>query len=33
LTIVEKKWVANFIANKLSEVLFKKVGGVLEARI
>jgi hypothetical protein len=33
LTIVEKKRVANFIANKLSEILFEKVGGVLEARI
>ncbi|MBX5329097.1 MAG: hypothetical protein QHH18_04885 [Candidatus Bathyarchaeota archaeon] len=33
LTVVEKKRIANFIANKLSEILFKKVGGVLEARI
>jgi hypothetical protein len=33
LTIVEKKRMANFIANKLSEILFEKVGGVLEARI
>ena len=33
LTIVEKKRTANFIANKLSEILFEKVGGVLEARI
>ena len=33
LTIVEKKRVANFIANKLSEVLFEKTGEVLEARI
>jgi len=33
LTVVEKKHVANFIANKLSEILFEKVGGVLEARI
>jgi hypothetical protein len=33
LTIVEKKRLANFIANKLSEILFEKVGGVLEARI
>jgi len=33
LTIVEKKRVANFIANKLSEILFEKVGGILEARI
>jgi len=33
LTVVEKKSVANFIANKLSEILFEKVGGILEARI
>lgn len=33
LTVVEKKRVANFVANKLSEVLFEKVGGILEARI
>jgi len=33
LTIVEKKRLANFIANKLSEVLFEKMGGILEARI
>jgi hypothetical protein len=33
LTVVEKKRVANFIANKLSEVLFEKVGGIVEARI
>ena len=33
LTIVEKKRVANFVANKLSEILFDKVGGVVEARI
>jgi hypothetical protein len=33
LTIVEKKRLANFIANKLSEVIFEKAGGVLEARI
>jgi hypothetical protein len=33
LTIVEKKRVANFIANKLSEILFEKVGGIVEARI
>jgi hypothetical protein len=33
LTIVEKKRVANFIANKLSELLFDKVGGIVEARI
>ena len=33
LTVVEKKRVANFVANKLSEILFEKVGGILEARI
>lgn len=33
LTIVEKKRLANFIANKLSEILFEKVGGIVEARI
>jgi hypothetical protein len=33
LTIVEKKRVANFIANKLSEILFDKVDGIVEARI
>jgi hypothetical protein len=33
LTVVEKKRIANFIANKLSEILFEKVGGALEARI
>jgi hypothetical protein len=33
LVVVEKKRVANFIANKLSEILFEKVGGILEARI
>ena len=33
LTIVEKKRVANFVANKLSEILFNKVGGIVETRI
>jgi hypothetical protein len=33
LTVVEKKRLADFIANKLSEILFEKMGGVLEARI
>lgn len=33
LTIVEKKRLANFIANKLSETMFEKIGGVLEAKI
>ncbi len=33
LTVVEKKRLANFIANKLSEIIFDRVGGVVEARI
>jgi hypothetical protein len=33
LTVVEKKRVANFIANKLSEILFEKIGSIVEARI
>jgi len=33
LTVVEKKRIANFIANKLSEILFEKMGGIVEARI
>jgi hypothetical protein len=33
LVIIQKKSVANFVANKLSELLVGKVGGVLEARI
>jgi len=33
LTVVEKKRLANFIANKLSEIVFEKVGGIVEARI
>jgi hypothetical protein len=33
LTVVEKKRVANFIANKLSAILFEKIGGIVEARI
>ena len=33
LVIVEKKRVANFIANKLSEILFDEVGSIVEARI
>jgi len=33
LAVVEKKRLANFIANKLSEVLFEKMGGILKARI
>jgi hypothetical protein len=33
LAVVEKKRVANFIANKLSEILFEKVAGILEAKI
>jgi len=33
LTVVEKKRLANFIANKISETVFEKVGGIVEARI
>jgi hypothetical protein len=33
LTVVEKKRLANFIANKLSEILFEKAGIIVEARI
>jgi hypothetical protein len=33
LTVVEKKRLANFIANKLSELLYGKVGHIVEARI
>lgn len=33
LTVVEKKRIANFIANKLSEILFEKMGIIVEARI
>jgi len=33
LTVVEKKRIANFIANKLSETIFGKVGNIVEARI
>jgi hypothetical protein len=33
LTVVEKKRLANFIANKLSEVIYEKVGGIQVARI
>ncbi len=33
LTVVEKKAIANFIANKLSEIIYEKIGGILEARI
>jgi hypothetical protein len=33
LTVVEKKRLANFIANKLSEILFEKMGNIVEARI
>jgi hypothetical protein len=33
LAVVEKKRLANFIANKLSEILFDKMGGIVEARI
>ncbi|MCS7095965.1 MAG: hypothetical protein RMK50_02715 [Nitrososphaerota archaeon] len=33
LTVAEKKRLANFVANRLSEILFKRVGGIVEARI
>jgi len=33
LTVVEKKRLANFIANKLSEIVFERVGGIISARI
>ena len=33
LTVVEKKRVANLIANKISQNLFEKIGGIIEAKI
>jgi len=33
LTVVEKKRLANFIANQLSGIIYEKVGRVIEARI
>lgn len=33
LIIVQKKSISNFIANKLSTILYGKIGGVLEAKI
>jgi len=33
LTVVERKRIANFVANKLGEILFEKVGVIVEARI
>jgi len=33
LTVVEKKRLANFIANRLSETIFERVGHIVEARI
>jgi len=33
LAVVEKKRLANFIANKLSEILFEKMGSIVEAKI
>jgi len=33
LTVVEKKRLANYVANKLSELLFNRVGVIVEARI
>jgi hypothetical protein len=33
LTVVEKKRLANFIANKLNDIIFEKARGIVEARI
>jgi hypothetical protein len=33
LTVVEKKRVANFIANRLSETIYERAGHIVEARI
>lgn len=33
LTVVEKKRMANFVANKISDILFEKVGKIVEAQI
>ena len=33
LTVVEKKRVANYVANKLSDLLFERNGAIVEARI
>ena len=33
MAVVEKKRVANFVANKLSEIIFGEVGKIVEARI
>ncbi len=33
VTVVEKKRLANFVANKLSQILFERTGRILEARI
>ncbi len=33
LTVVERKRIANLVANKLSEILFDKIGVIIEARI
>ena len=33
LTVVERKRIANLVANKLSQILFEKVGFIVEARI
>ncbi|HML02670.1 MAG TPA: hypothetical protein VK487_04770 [Candidatus Bathyarchaeia archaeon] len=33
LTVVEKKRLANFIANKLSDIIYEKIGDIVEARI
>lgn len=33
LTVVEKKRLANFIANKLNDIIFERIRGIVEARI
>jgi len=33
LTVVEKKRIANFVANKISDALFEKAGNIVEAQI
>jgi hypothetical protein len=33
LTVVEKKRIANFVANKISDLLFERVGAIVEAQI
>jgi len=33
LTVIEKKRIANFITNKINDILFEKVGRIVEAQI